>query len=80
MLKKGWLSMEAETIQFEEAFRDKIGTRHAISVNSGTAALHLALRAIGLKQVDEVILPTNTFIACAEVITYLNARPILRDI
>lgn len=80
VLKKGWLSMGPKTIQFEEAFRGKIGTSHAVSLNSGTAALHLALRAIGLKQADEVILPTNTFIACAEVVTYFNARPVLCDI
>lgn len=80
VLKKGWLSMGPKTIQFEEAFRGKIGTLYAVGVNSGTAALHLALRAVGLKQGDEVILPTNTFVASAEVVTYFNARPVLCDI
>ena len=52
---------------------------HSIALNSGTAALHLALDAIGLKQGDEVILPTITFAATGEVVTYFGARPVLVD-
>ena len=80
VLLTGWLSMGPKTLEFEQEFRNKIGTSHALSTNSGTAALHLALKAIGLKPEDEVILPTNTFIATAEVVTYFNARPVLCDI
>lgn len=82
-LKSGWLTMGPKTIEFEKRFRDYIFGKDngfAISFNSATAALHLALKAIGLKEGDEVILPTNTFIATAEVVTYFNAIPVLCDI
>jgi len=84
-IKSGWLTMGPKTIEFEEKFRDytfkeenKKG--YAVSCNSCTAALHLALKAIGLKSGDEVIVPTNTFIATAEVVTYFGAKPVLCDI
>lgn len=82
-LKSGWLTMGPKTIEFENRFRDYIFGKDngfAISFNSATAALHIALKAIGLKEGDEVILPTNTFIATAEVVTYFNAIPVLCDI
>ncbi|MEM2045646.1 MAG: DegT/DnrJ/EryC1/StrS family aminotransferase [Candidatus Bathyarchaeia archaeon] len=82
-LKSGWLTMGPKTIEFEKRFRDYIFEQDngfAISFNSATAALHIALKAIGLKEGDEVILPTNTFIATAEVVTYFNAIPVLCDI
>ena len=84
-IKSGWLTMGPKTIEFEEKFRDYIfkdGNKkgYAISCNSCTSALHLALKAIGLKSEDEVILPTNTFIATAEVVTYFGAKPVLCDI
>ena len=55
------------------------GSSHAVAVNSGTAALHLALEAVGIKSGDEVIVPTMTFTATAEVVLYLGARPVLVD-
>jgi perosamine synthetase len=79
-LKSGWLTMGPKTVEFENTFKDYIGSSCAISVNSATAALHLSLKAIGLKQNDEVIVPTNTFVATAEVVTYFNAIPVLCDI
>ncbi len=79
-LRSGWLSMGPKTLNFEEEFKNYIGTSNTLSTNSGTAALHLALKAVGLKPGDEVILPTNTFIATAEVVTYFNALPVLCDI
>lgn len=85
-IKSGWLTMGPKTVEFEEKFRDYIfagsaaGNRFAVSFNSATAALHLALKAIGLKAGDEVIIPTNTFIATAEVVTYFDAVPVLCDI
>ncbi|MCT7911800.1 DegT/DnrJ/EryC1/StrS family aminotransferase [Arcobacter lacus] len=79
-IKSGWLTMGPKTIEFEEKFREYISCNYAVSMNSATAALHLALKAIGIKREDEVILPTNTFIATAEVVTYFDAIPVLCDI
>ncbi len=79
-IKSGWLTMGPKVVAFEEAFKEYIGSKEAVNVNSATAALHLALKAIGLKEGDEVILPTNTFVATAEVVTYFNAIPVLCDI
>ena len=79
-LKSGWLTMGPKTIEFEKQFAQFIGVEHAVSMNSATACLHLALKAIGLNAGDEVILPTTTFVSTAEVVTYFNAVPILCDI
>ena len=79
-LRNGWLTMGKKTIEFEERFKTYIGSKHAIAVNSCTAALHLALRVIGIKEGDEVIVPTTTFVATAEVVNYFNAKPVLVDI
>ena len=79
-LRSGWLTTGAKTKRFEEEFAEYVGAKHAIAVNSGTAALHLALDAIGLERGDEVIVPTTTFAATAEVVIYFNARPVLVDI
>lgn len=79
-IKSGWLTMGPKTVEFEEQFKSYMGVKHAISLNSATAALHLALKAIGLEKDDEVIVPTNTFIATAEVVTYFDAVPVLCDI
>jgi dTDP-4-amino-4,6-dideoxygalactose transaminase len=91
-LKSGWTTMGPKTIEFERKFSEYMLKKnsssiafntqflHAISLNSATSALHLALKAINLKEGDEVILPTNTFVATAEVVTYFNATPILCDI
>lgn len=79
-VKSGWLTMGPKTIEFEKQFGQFVGVKHAVSMNSATSALHLALKAIGLQAGDEVIIPTNTFIATAEVVTYFNAVPVLCDI
>lgn len=79
-MKSGWLTMGPKTLEFEEKFREYLGVGYALSTNSATSALHLALKAIGIKEGDEVIVPTNTFIATAEVVTYFNAIPVLCDI
>ena len=79
-LKSGWLTMGPKTIEFETQFAEFIGTQHAVSMNSATACLHLALKAIGLEAGDEVILPTTTFVSTAEVVTYFNAIPVLCDV
>lgn len=78
-LRSGWLTTGPKTKQFEKEFTSYIGSKHAITVNSGTAALHLALDAIGLKQGERVILPTMTFAATAEAVIYFKAKPVLVD-
>lgn len=65
---------------FEKSFAEYIGTQYAIGVDSGTQAIELALRAIGLQAGDEVILPANTFIATALPVSRLGAKPVLVDI
>jgi dTDP-4-amino-4,6-dideoxygalactose transaminase len=79
-MKSGWLTMGPKTLEFEEKFKEFTHSQYALSVNSATAALHLALKAIGLQKGDEVIVPTNTFVATAEVVTYFDAIPVLCDI
>ncbi len=79
-LRSGWLTMGPKTVEFEEKFRDYIGSRYAVSMNSCTACLHLALEAIGINEGDEVIVPTVTFTATGEVIDYFNAKPVLADV
>jgi len=79
-LKSGWLTMGPKTIAFEKAFAQVVGATHAVAMNSATACLHLALKAIGLQAGDEVIIPTTTFVSTAEVVTYFNATPVLCDI
>jgi perosamine synthetase len=78
-LKSGWLTTGSRVKSFEEDFARYVGSKHAIAVNSGTAALHLALDAVGIKEGDEVIVPTMTFTATAEVVLYFKARPVLVD-
>lgn len=79
-LRAGWLTMGPKTAKFEEEFAKYIGSRYSIAVNSCTAALHLALKAIDLKPCDEVIIPTMTFTATGEVVCYFNARPVIVDV
>lgn len=80
VVRSGWLTMGPVTIDFEKQFAAYVGAKHAIAVNSCTAALHLALEAIGLKAGDEVLVPTVTFTATAEVVAYFKARPVLVDV
>jgi dTDP-4-amino-4,6-dideoxygalactose transaminase len=78
-LRSGWLTTGARAKQFEEDFARYVGSQHAVAVNSGTAALHLALDAVGVKEGDEVLVPTMTFAASAEVVLYFKAKPVLVD-
>lgn len=64
---------------FEQEFAEAVGARHAVAVNSGTAALHLALRLAGVGRGDEVLVSTFTFVASANPIIYLGARPVFID-
>jgi dTDP-4-amino-4,6-dideoxygalactose transaminase len=78
-LRSGWLTTGAKVHQLEKDFARYTGALNAVAVNSGTAALHLALDAIGIKEGDEVIVPTMTFTATAEVVLYFRAKPVLVD-
>jgi perosamine synthetase len=80
VLRSGWLTTGPETKRFEAGFAKRVGSRHAIAVCSGTAALHLALEAVGVGPDDEVIVPTWTFTASAEVARYLGAKPVIVDV
>jgi dTDP-4-amino-4,6-dideoxygalactose transaminase len=80
VLRSGWLTMGPKTFEFEEKFAKYVGAEHAIAVSTGTAAIHLSLEAAGVRAGDEVLLPTTTFTATAEAVTYLGARPVLVDI
>lgn len=78
-LRSGWLTTGPKVRLFERDFATYVGVKHAVAVNSCTAALHLALEAVGLQAGDEVVIPTYTFTATGEVVTYFGARPILAD-
>lgn len=79
VLKSSWLTTGPRVIDFEQKFASYVGCKHAVAVSSCTAALQLALDAIGLRPGDEVIVPTYTFTATAEVVTYFGAKPVLCD-
>ncbi|HEY4675389.1 MAG TPA: DegT/DnrJ/EryC1/StrS family aminotransferase [Candidatus Bathyarchaeia archaeon] len=66
--------------KFEKEFANFVKAKHAIATNSGTGALHSALAAAGIKRGDEIILPSFTFVATAEVIVFLGAKPVFVDI
>jgi perosamine synthetase len=80
VLRGGWLTMGPKTFEFEKEFASYIGAQYAIAVSTGTAALHLSLEAAGIQAGDEVLLPTTTFTATGEAVTYGGARPVLVDI
>src|SRR5512136_421347 len=66
--------------QFEKNFADYSGVKHAVAVNTGTAALHSAIVAAGVKSGDEVILPSFTFVATAEAVVMAGGKPVFADI
>jgi dTDP-4-amino-4,6-dideoxygalactose transaminase len=78
-LRSGWLTTGPKVRRFEEDFANYVGCQHAVAVNSATAALHLALAAVGIEEDDEVLVPTMTFAATAEVVLYFKAKPVLVD-
>jgi len=80
VLRSGWITTGPEVKAFEEEFARYIGVRHAVAVNSCTAALHLALEALGVGEGDEVLTSTVTFTATAEVAEYLGARSRFVDV
>lgn len=80
VLNSGLFILGDETKKFEENFAKLIGTKHAIGVNSCTDALHLTLKALGIKKGDEVIVPANSFIASATAIALTGATPVFIDV
>jgi dTDP-4-amino-4,6-dideoxygalactose transaminase len=80
VVRSRWLSTGPVTERFEKAFSTYLGGGYATAVSNGTAALHLALKSLNLKEGDEVILPSLTFIATANVVLYIGATPIFADI
>jgi len=79
-IRSGWWTIGPKTKKFETEFGKYIGITNSVSTNSWTAAAHLALEAIGLKEGDEVIIPSITFTATAEVICYFKATPVVVDV
>jgi len=79
-LETGWITTGPKTREFEQKFAEYIGAPQAVAVNSGTAAMHLSLEAIGLKEFDVVITTPYTFAATAEVIRYFGAIPVFVDV
>ncbi len=78
-LRSGWLTTGPRTRRFEEEFASAVGAKHSVAVNSCTAALHLAVEALGLQPGQAVLVPTMTFAATAEVVRYQGAVPVLVD-
>lgn len=81
-VRSGWLTTGRNAVAFEKEFAEHLGASdlHAVAVNSATAGLHLAVEALGLGPGDEVLVPTWTFTATAEVIRYLGATPVFVDV
>lgn len=80
VLKSGWLGLGPKTEQFENEFADYVGSRFMVALNSGTAALHLALDILGIGPGDEVIVPTMTFISTVHAVSYVGATPVFADV
>lgn len=79
-IKSGWISSKGTFIlEFEQKFARYCGVHQAVATSNGTVALHLALKALGIREGDEVLVPTLTFIATANTVTYCNAKPVLVD-
>lgn len=76
---KGWLGLGPVTHEFEEALKSYLGAKHAVAVNTGTSALHLAFASLGLGPGDEVIVPSVTFAGCVQAILWTGATPVFCD-
>ena len=79
-VRSGWISMGPKTIRFENSFSEYIGVNKSVAVSSWTAAGHLSLEAFGINEGDEVIVPTMTFPATAEIVCYFKAKPVIIDV
>ena len=79
-LRSDWLTTGPRVNDFEDAMAAFTGTSHGVAVNSGTAALHCAMQAIGIRSGDEVIVPAMTFVATANCVCYQGGTPIIADV
>lgn len=80
VVRSGRLALGPKTEEFERLVADYIGVKHAVAVSSGTAALHLIVKALGIGPGDKVLVPSFTFVASANVILYEGATPVFVDI
>jgi dTDP-4-amino-4,6-dideoxygalactose transaminase len=80
VVRSGWWSMGPQVAEFEREFAAFCGAKHALAVANGTAALHLALLAVGLEPGDEVIVPSLNFVAAANTIVHAGGTPVFCDI
>src|SRR5258705_8673754 len=80
VLDSGWFALGPEVEAFEDSFAKYLGCKYCVALNSGTAALHLSLLALGIGPGDEVITVPHTFIATVEAITAVGAKPVLVDV
>ena len=80
VLKSGWITTGPKCTEFEQAFASFTGAQHAVSLSSGTAGMHLVLRALGIQTGDEVITPSMTFASTVNQIVLAGARPVFADI
>lgn len=80
VIRSGWVTQGPQVQNFEEEFAAKVGSRHAVAVSSCTTALHLALKAVGIREGDEVIAPSHSYIATANAIRHCGAIPCFVDI
>lgn len=80
ILESGMLTLGEYTRRFENEYAKVCGVKHGVAVNSGTSALEIALRSLGLKKGDEVLVPTNTFTSTASAVFFSGGKPVLTDI
>ena len=80
VLESGWLTTAGKVKILEDRFAKTVGVKHAVAVNSCTAAMHLTVEAAGIGQGDKVFVPVMTFTATAEIIRYMGADPVFLDV
>lgn len=80
VLRSKWISTGPRCLELEEQFKEKLGASHAVTLSNCTSALHLALLVLGISEGDEVILPSLTFVATANAVRYVGAKPVFCDI
>ena len=80
VIRSGWIGLGPKTAEFEKQFACFLGVPHAVALNSCTAALNLALKLLEIKNGDEVIVPTMTFVSTAHAVAYNLAYPIFADV
>ncbi|NOU90927.1 aminotransferase class I/II-fold pyridoxal phosphate-dependent enzyme [Paenibacillus sp. LMG 31460] len=80
VMRSGWLGLGPKTEQFEQEFAKYVGSRFMVALNSGTAALHLALEVLNIGPGDEVIVPPITFISTIHAVSYVGATPVFADV